>query len=260
MHYLLHMPEQLIKHMTFNQQNAGTIIAWVLCMTFGYLLYTQALKQIIREKVDPYPLFLHCWMITIDSIGTVTFWTLAVHYHFFWLFVLMGIGLPIWVLLEGYCIYYGVKNHRQEEFGDLAKGKVSERQTAIWAIGMIALSFTVNMWVLSLVGGINNAAIFISYPFTNFVFTYWTWRTWTKRAISGTRYGNSMGLQWVILIQETLMWVPGLSWYLKVTPFFNEPWYYLIGIGATCLAAYNMYHLAQLPPKEKVVNGKKTVW
>ena len=56
MHYLQHMPEQLIQHMTFSQQNIGTIISWVLCMSFGYLLYTQALKQIIREKVDPYPL------------------------------------------------------------------------------------------------------------------------------------------------------------------------------------------------------------
>lgn len=260
MHYLQHMPEQLIQHMTFNSQNTGTIISWVLCMTFGYLLYTQALKQVIREKVDPYPLFLHCWMITIDSIGTVTFWVLAFKYHFFWLFTLMGIGLPIWVCLEATCIVYAVKHNRSEDFAGLAKGEVSVKQATIWALGMIALSFTVNMWMLSMVGGVNNAAIFISYPFTNYVFTYWTWRTWTKRGVSGTRYGNSMGLQWVILIQVTLMWVPKLSWYLNITPFFNEPWYYLCGLGASCLAAYNMYHLAKLPPKEKVVDGKKTVW
>lgn len=261
MHYLNHMPEQIINHMTFTSQNTGTIIAWVLCMTFGYLLYTHALKQIIREKVDPYPLYLHCWMITIDSTSTVFNWYLAFHYHFFWLFVLMGIGLPIWVCLEAYCIYFGVRYHRQEEFQGMTKGPVSVKQATIWALGMVAISYTINWWFFSMVGGIQNAAWFISCPFTNYVFTYWTWRLWTKRATeTGTRYGNSMGLQIIILVQVTLMWIPKLSWYLDVTPFFNEPWYYLAGIGSTCLALYNLYHCAKLAPKKQAVNGKKPLW
>lgn len=153
-----HMPEQIIQHMTFTQQNTGTIISWIISMIFGYLLYTEAVKLIIREKTDPYPIFLHCWMITIDCIGTVTFWTLAFKYHFFWLFVLMGVELPIWVCMEATCIAYAIKHNRNEDFAGLTKGDVPEKQATIWALGMIAISFTVNMWILSIVGGINNAA------------------------------------------------------------------------------------------------------
>lgn len=260
MHYLDHMPQQLVQHMTLTSRNVPTILAWVLCMTFGYLLYTQAIRMILRERADPYPLWVHCWMITIDTIGSFTFWKLAIEPHFFWLFVVMGIGLPIWVILEASCIVFAVRHTREEDFKGTTKDPITLKQASINAIGMILVAFSVNMWALSMLGGTRNGAIFLIYPFTNYVFAYWTWRTWESRGTTGTRVGNSMGLQVVITIQITLMWVPGLSWYLSVTPFFNEPWYYVCGIVASLLAAYNCYRLSRLPKKEPQASGKKVVW
>lgn len=260
MNYLIDMPKQLINTMSFRMENFGTIFDFVLCMTLGYLLYTRSLKMILREGTDPYPVQLHTWMITIDSIGSVTFWLLAFKYDFFWMFVVMGIGLPIWVIMEAYSIYRAVKYNRAEEFQGLSKETVTEKVAWKYVLGMIFISFFINMWALSMIGGMNNAAIFIVYPFTNYVFVFWTWRTWTKRGMLETRLGNSMGLQWIIFIQVSVMWIPGLSWYTAVSPFFNEPWFYLAGIATSILALYNLISLGKLPKKSSEINGKKAVW
>lgn len=260
MNYLQKMPEQIMSTMTFKVQNIGTIFAFVLCMTLGYLLYTHSLKMVSNEGIDPYPLQLHTWMITIDSIGSITFWLLAFKYHFFWVFVVMGIGLPIWVMMEAYSIYRAVKYNREEEFKGLSKSTIDEKTAWLYASGMVLMSFFINMWVLSMIGGMSNAAIFIVYPFTNYVFVFWTWRTWTKRGVTTNRVGNSMGLQWIIFLQVSVMWIPGLSWYTAVSPFFQETWFYLAGISTSLLAMYNLVSLSKLSPKAPEMNGKKTVW
>lgn len=266
MDYLEDMPEQVIATMsfqpgTFVPVNVGALIAMVLCMTFGYLLYVQALRISLREKVDPYPLWLHCWMISIDFTGTIMSWQCALEYDFFWVFVLFGIGLPIWVIMEGLCIIKSVKSHRQEEFGSLVKGEVSKGTAWLYAVGMIAIGASVNLWAESMLGGFENWCVFIIWPFTNYVFAYWTWRFWKTQAVkNGTRYRNSMGLQLIITIQITLMWVPGLSWYLAVTPFLNTPAYYFCGIAASVLAIVNLRECWKLPAKGTLENGKKPIW
>jgi hypothetical protein len=130
MDYLANMPQQIMDATAFVPENIKNFIALALCMTFGYLLYVWAVRLLIVEKVDPYPIWLHSWMITIDIIGTITFWKLAFTYDFFWLFLLFGIGLPIWVFMEAYCIYKGVKNARQEHFG-LFEQKAYQREAGL---------------------------------------------------------------------------------------------------------------------------------
>lgn len=260
MDYLIGMPKQLMATMSFRVENVDTIFNFVLCMTLGYLLYMRSLKMIFREGTDPYPVQLHTWMITIDSIGSVTFWLLAFKYRFFWMFVVMGIGLPIWVVMEAYSIYRAVKYNRAEEFKGLSNKTVTERVAWKYVLGMIFISFFINMWALSMLGGLSNAAIFIIYPFTNYVFVFWTWRTWTTRGASKTRFGNSVALQWIILIQVSVMWIPGLSWYTSVSPFFKEPWFYLAGIATSILALYNLTSVSKLPKKASIINGHRSVW
>lgn len=70
-----------------------------------------------------------------------------------------------------------------------------------------------------------------------------------------------MKLHIVIVIQISLTWIPGLSWYLALTPFLHPIWYYLGGIAMTALVAYNLYKCTQPPKRTDVLpNGKKPVW
>lgn len=266
MSYLADLPEQVMETMAFQPGtiipvNPGAFVAMLLCMTFGYLLYVQALRIMVREKVDPYPLWLHCWMISIDGTGTIMSWMCAFQYDFYWVFVLFGIGLPIWVVMEAVCIVKAVNNHRQEEFGRLVKGEVTKKTAWIYAIGMFVVGLSINLWVETCLGGFSNWCIFIMWPFTNYVFAYWTWRFWREQAVAhGNRTRNSMGLQWIITIQITLMWVPGLSWYLAVTPYLNTPAYYFCGIVCSALAVYNLVQCKKLLPIPTLPNSKKPIW
>lgn len=266
MDFLKDVPGQVMEVMAFQPGtlipvHPEALIAMLLCMTFGYLLYVQALRIMVREKVDPYPIWLHCWMISIDFTGSIMSWQCAIEHDFFWVFVLFGIGLPIWVCMEAVCIYKSVKNHRQEEFGSLVKGEVALKQGWVVAIGMVIVGASVNLWAETLLGGFSNWAVFIIWPFTNYVFAYWTWRFWREQGIkNGNRFRNSMGLQWIITIQITLMWVPGLSWYIQLTPYLNTPAYYFCGIVASALAVINLYYCYKLPKKETLPNGKKPIW
>ena len=127
---------------------------------------------------------------------------------------------------------------------------------------MIAVSFFVNAYALSMLGGFSNCAIFLVWPFTNYVFALWTWRFWSSRAAeNNSRKYQSMALHIVIVVQITLMWVPGLSWYLALTPFLPTIWYYLGGMAMTALAVYNLLQYRKLPERTDVLpNGKKPVW
>ncbi len=274
--YLDHLkdfPGQIMSAMSLSPDHALNIVAMFLCCTFGYLLYTVAGRIRKREDIDPYPVMLHCWMITIDTIGTITFWLLLSQHmsvedllNGAWVFLFFSIGLPIWIVMEAQSIHHDIKDatSRKLNFGNLVKNgeTVSEGQARFWCLGMVAVSFFVNMYALSMLGGFENCAIFIVWPFTNYVFALWTWRFWSARAAeTGTRKYQSMALHIVIVIQITLMWVPGLSWYLALTPFLHTIWYYLGGIAMTALAVYNLYKCAQLPKRDEVLpNGKKPVW
>ena len=175
MDFLKDVPGQVMEVMAFQPGtlipvHPEALIAMLLWMTFGYLLYVQALRIMVREKVDPYPIWLHCWMISIDFTGSIMSWQCAIEHDFFWVFVLFGIGLPIWVCMEAVCIYKSVKNHRQEEFGSLVKGEVTLKQGWVVAIGMVIVGASVNLWAETLLGGFSNWAVFIIWPFTNYVF------------------------------------------------------------------------------------------
>ena len=90
-----------------------------------YLAISLALGR-MRENIDPYPVYLHCWMITIDCIGTITFWMLlSQHLNVAdivggaWVFVLFSCGLPVWVFMEAKSIIHDIRDEtsRQIYFG-----------------------------------------------------------------------------------------------------------------------------------------------
>lgn len=137
------------------------------------------------------------------------------------------------------------------EWGRLHTAPVTERQGWFYGIATFVVSFLVNMWALSLIGGMDNAAIWIIYPFTNYVYALWTWRFWRTRAAQvGTRKYNDVALQVVITLSIVTIIIPGMSWYLAVSPFFNQPWFYLGGLGVTAVSCYNLYNCLKLPKGE----------
>lgn len=250
MQYLSDIPSQLMDKMTIGADNIPVFLAWIVAYTTGFLLYLFAGRVAKKQGAEPYPLWIHCYMISIDIIGTITFILLAFANDFFWFFCLQSVALPIWIFLEIKSVYAGIKDPeaRQMEFGRLRKGPVSEKDALFYGVGIFLVSFCINMYGLSLIGGMANAAIWIIYPFTNYVYALWTWRFWDTRSVqTGTRKYNSVGLQIVIIAACFTSWCPYVSWYWAVTPFVHQPWFYMGGIAATCVAIYNLYRVVKLP-------------
>lgn len=249
--YIMQVPQRLTECMSFDTANiVPYFIPFILCMTFGYLLYTEAGNVWKKEGIEVYPLYLHCWMITFDITGTLMSIYMWVTTGFFWLWALWSIAFPIWVCMEAMSIYRSCKSPqiRQENFGRLSRDPITEKQAFTWSIGMIVVCLFLNLWIYSLLGGWANFPYYLVIPFSNYVFAIWTWKWWGERAAeTGTRKGQSMKLQVIILIQISLMWIPGLSWYVATMPCFHNIWFYLLGVLMTCLAAYNTYRCYKLP-------------
>lgn len=250
MQYLNDIPQQLMDKMWPSVENIPVFFAWIVAYITGFLLYTYAGKVTKEQGVQPYPLWIHCYMFSIDLIGTVTYWYLAFTHGFYWYFIVQGIALPLWMFMEAKSIIAGIKNkdEREFEFGRYRKGGVSEKQAKMYCLGIFACGIVLNMWMLSLIGGMSNAAIWIIYPFTNYVYAIFTWRFWDDRAAQfGTKKHNAIGLQVVIVLTCLVSWCPGLSWYWSVSPYFHQPWYIICGIGCTLIAVYNLVKVRRLP-------------
>lgn len=251
MQYLNDMPQQLVDKMTPSVENIPVFIALVISMTVGYMLYTYAGKVAKEQGVEPYPIWIHCYILSIDIIGTITFWYLAATHGFFWYFDLMGVALPIWIVMEVKSIKAGIQNERARnmEWGKLRQGGVTEKDALLFAFGIFFVSFCLNMWALSMLGGMSNAAIWIIYAWTNYVYTIWNWRFWEERAAeTGMRAYNSLGLQVVVFLATFVSWCPGLSMFWAVSPFFHTPWFLLGGFGVSVIGIYNIYRCRKYPP------------
>lgn len=250
MEYLNDIPQQLMDKMWFEVENIPVFFTWIVAYITGFLLYTYAGKVTKEQGVQPYPLWIHCYMFSIDTIGVLTYLYLALTHHFYWYFDLQVIALAMWLMMEAKCISAGIKDkdEREFEFGRYRKGGVSEKQAKLYCIGIFAIGFVLNMWCLSMMGGMANCAIWIIYPFTNYVYAIFTWRFWDDRAAQfGNKKHNSIGLQIVVVLTCLVSWCPGLSWYWAVSPFFHQPWYLICGIGCTLVAVYNLTRVRKLP-------------
>ena len=168
MEYLNDIPQQLMDKMWFEVANIPVFFTWIVAYITGFLLYTYAGKVTKEQGVQPYPLWIHCYMFSIDTIGVLTYGFLAITHHFYWYFDLQVIALAMWLMMEYKSISAGIKDkdEREFEFGRYRKGGVSEKQARFYCIGIFACGFVLNMWCLSLMGGMANCAIWIIYPFT----------------------------------------------------------------------------------------------
>ena len=268
--YLFDMPQQFMDKMWFDVANIPVFIAWLIAWITGFLLYTYAGKVTKEQGVQPYPMWIHAYMFSIDTIGVITFAYLAITNSFYWFFVFQVIALSAWLYMEFQSIKNGLNDaeERDFEFGNLAAGgHISREQAKKYCIGIFFAGFAVNVYLLSMIGGFANMAIWIIYPWTNFVYVVFTWRFWHRRAAQfGNRKHNSIGLQVVILITTIVSWLPGISWYWVVSPFFHQPFYVLGGLGVTAVAVYNLWFCRQLPeydatedPDSPMFEGKKDV-
>lgn len=250
MMYLNDMPSQLVEAMSFRVENIHVFIAMAIAYITGFLLYIQANKVAAKQGVQPYPLWIHCYMMSIDSIGAITYGYLAFTHDFFWYFDFQCVALVGWLALEFMSIKKGLADAQERgfEFGNLMKGGITKKKATMYCVAIYVVGLFLNMYALALIGGIANAAIYIIYPFTNYVYAIFTWRFWDARSAEyGNRKYNALSLQIVITVTCFVSWCPGISWYWTVSPYFHQIWFILPGLVCTLVSCYNLYRCYKLP-------------
>ncbi len=235
----------------------GWVTAWLaigLAVIFGLLVYIFPLIMVINEKIQCYPLWLHCFYWAADFMGIWVFihaWNISGH---FLLFLLLAIGEAVWVCLETFCLYMGVKYEHP----------------IIWPNGATKTTRILEIVVLTL----------FCYLCLNFLRFEWhdetMWKFWIFTQVlvttvpvwemrkRGFRSGNCIALSVTFICVALVSFNPWANMWLAVKPeFFSlqaNPWYYLTGLFCLASAIYGLYTYLKLPPKEDIMKtGKKAI-
>lgn len=250
MAYLNDIPGQMMDKFAFTADNIPVFVALVIAYFFGFFLYVAAMWTEHKQGLTVYPIYVHAYMMTIDITGVITYGMLAIQNDFYWYFTFQTFALCIWVLLELRCVIKGVNDERTRnmEWGKLMHGGISKQKAWMYVVGIWIAGFGLNWYLLSLIGGFSNCAIFLVYPFTSYVYAVFTWHFWDERATeTGQRAGNSISVQIAVIGSCIIGWLPGISLYWAVTPFYHQPWAIIGGAMVTIVSIYSFVKCLKLP-------------
>ena len=251
--------DDLLRNYDFSNPDIGRLlIVSAVAFGFGYGVYIYCILLLVRERRSPYPVWMHTFYLACDATGTVFWFLLAREHDWFWFFTASSVAMFIWVLCEIWSLYMAVKYERQEIFGHLYAGPVTERQ----AVNQIAAQ---TLWFLCVVnltnfflGGLNDAAMFKWYVWTNLIVAVGPSYLWAARR---SRHGTSMGLAIMVLLSIIATYLPpGWGMWTTASSYFNTPWFYLSGLVATGYAVYNLILVKGFAPKPALIDGRRTVW
>ena len=234
------------------------LIVSAVAFGFGYGVYLYCILLLVRERRSPYPVWMHTFYLACDATGTVFWFLLAKDHHWFWFFAASSAAMSIWVLCELWSLYMAARYERQEIWGRYYDQPVTPRQ----AVNRIVAQ---TLWFLCVVnltnyffGGLNDAAMFKWYVWTNLIVAVGPGYLWAARK---TREGTSMGLAIMVLLSIIATYLPrGYGMWTTASSYFDTPWFYLSGLVATGYAVYNLNLVRGFAPKPALVDGRKTVW
>jgi hypothetical protein len=224
--------------------NWGILAISALTFFFGYMEYVYSFRLVAREKMAPYPMWMHTFYFAHDLTGVVVFAALAQKYHF-WFFYFASLALLIWNGFEIYNMYKGIELERQEIWGAYYEAPVTRKQAIGNTLAQIILFFAV----------INLARVFMAdvcmfklFAITNIVMAVAPGFLWARRK---DRTGTSMGLAIIILLATLNTFLPRVNMWALMSPYFDQPWYYVTGIVCVGFATRNLLIVRSKPAKSR---------
>ncbi len=221
--------QDFVDHLSFGAPGwEGAWLSIALAVVFGLLVYIIPLYLTEKDKVGPYPLWLHTFYWAADFMGIWVFLAAWVNYGHFLLFLLLAIGEAIWVGMETWCLYRAVTYERDDIWGPDAKMKDMLKdiifQIVIFFVALNFLRFELHdetMWKF--------------WIFTQVLITIVPGLVLERR---GSTKGYNLPLMLVLICVAVVSFNPWCNMWACIAPqFFSleaNPWYYLMGV--VCLA------------------------
>ena len=230
----------------------GILIAFAIANSIGLIQYIWAVRITQNEHLTPFPAWVHAFFFGHDFTGACVFISLAFKYDNFWLFWVYGAGLLTWTVMELMNMRTTLLYEREEAFGH----GTTQGQALLQMAMMVALMFTIVELLRHLTGDV---AMFIWLPITNLIMAIAPGLVLNARQ---SRKGSSVFINIMVLVGTIFNFLPApLGLFTTVLPqIYNQPVWFAMGAVATLIAAYNLYRIIQLPPKEKIPGGETPIW
>ena len=248
------LPENFIEHLTPGAPDfMFTLVAVILAVVFGLLVYIIPIILTETEHIQPYPLWLHCFYWAADFMGIWVFLHAFLTYDYFYMFGLLALGEAIWVAMETYCLQRAMTYERELNWD--ASWSFKKRLTNII---LLTLAFFVGLNLLRV--ELHDPTMWKFWIFTQVLITIVPGLVLEKR---GYRLGNARILNIVFVCVALVSFNPWCNMWMAIAPDYftlaENPWYYIVGAVCLFFALRGLVMYEKLPAKPEVVEatGKK---
>ena len=248
------LPINFIEHLSPDAPDfAFTLIAVILAVIFGLLVYIIPIILTETEHIQPYPLWLHCFYWAADFMGIWVFLYAFVTNDWFYMFGLLALGEAIWVGMETYCLQRSLTYEKRLNWN------------ADWPIKKCLINII--LLIIAFFVGLNLLRVELHDP------TMWKFWIFTQVLVTivpglvleqrGYRLGNCRILNIVYICVVLVSFNPWCNMWLAIAPdFFGidvNPWYYIVGVVCLFFAIRGVVIYEKLPQKPMIVEatGKK---
>ena len=214
-------PQDFIDHLSIGAD--GWVAAWIsigLAVVFGMLVYIIPIYLTEKDKVGPYPLWMHTFYCAADFMGIWVFLDAWLKFDHFPIFLL----LSIWVGMEIFCLQRAVTYEKDINFKPGAPMREMLRNVVIQVV-----CFFVGLNLLRV--ELHDSTMWKFWIFTQVLITIVPGLVLEKR---GYRKGNSLWLQIVLICVALVSFNPWCNMWLCIAPeYFSleaNPWYYIMGV------------------------------
>ncbi len=224
----------------------GYIGAWIaiaLAVVFGLLVYIIPIVLTEKDKVGPYPLWMHTFYCAADFMGIWVFLTAWNGYDHFPLFLLLAIGEAVWVCMEIFCLHRALTYEAEINWKPGTPFKEHMRdiiiQLVCFYVGLNFLRFELHdetMWKF--------------WIFTQVLITIVPGLVLEKRK---SRSGHSRFLHITFICVALVSFNPWCNMWVAICPEFfsvsENPWYYIMGAICLFFAVRGLVVYEKLPEK-----------
>lgn len=241
-----------------NPQFVGILVAALIAFLIGYVEQFLSIIMIRKEKHGSFSMPMNTFYLAHDFLTGVVFLYLGFYNHFFWIFMVLGIGMFIWNFTEIIDMYDYCYHNREETFHGIFFDELTPKKCIVECIAQ-TIGFTV--FILLMIVLMDDPTFIKWFMITNIVIAVCTGYYWSKNKVV---WGTSKILAIVILVGTINTFLPvGLGWWTTLYPnVFDTPLFYLVGVVSVCFALRNVYIVfKKLPAKPKIhpETGKKTI-
>ena len=239
-------PQDFIDHLSIGADGwVGAWIAIALAVIFGMLVYIIPIILTEKDRVGPYPLWLHTFYCAADFMGIWVFLDAWLNYGHFPLFLLLSIGEAIWVVMEVFCLQRALTYEAEINW---KPGTPMNKRLKDVIIQVICFYVSLNLLRFEL----HDDTMWKFWIFTQVLITIVPGLVLEAR---GYREGNSKLLHIVFICVAVVSFNPWCNMWLAIAPDYfslaENPWYYIVGLVCLIMSIRGLVIYNRLPEKKK---------